>query len=75
MTASEQITVKQLYELCKIELNKGNGDLPIVIADDNEGNGFHGMFYGFTRPTEEDKDCFDIYDSQEDDPLKVIVLG
>lgn len=51
----KQITVKELYELCKAEIAKKNGDKFIVISDDNEGNGFHGLFYGFTPADEEIK--------------------
>ena len=39
-----QITVKELYKLCKQEIDEGKGNRMIVVADDNEGNGFHGMF-------------------------------
>lgn len=40
------ITVKQLLAMCKEQLNKGNGDKYILISDDDEGNGFHTLFYG-----------------------------
>lgn len=69
----EQITVKELYKFCKAEIANGNGDKFIVISDDNEGNGYHGMFYGFTPV---DKDCVDyIYDSQHMSPEDTIILG
>lgn len=41
---NKQMTISILFELCKKEIAKGNGDKNIVISDDNEGNGFHGMF-------------------------------
>lgn len=70
----EQIKVKQLYELCKAQVEKGNGDKYIVVADDNEGNGYHGMFFGFT-----DKNIEDILDliseTEVDDYNKLIILG
>jgi hypothetical protein len=50
----------------------GNGDKMIVVADDNEGNGYHGLFYQFT---EADDFVDAIYDSQSTDPDKIIVLG
>lgn len=68
-----QLTVEMLYELCKEELKKGNGNKKIVVSDDNEGNGYHGMFYGFT-PSWEGMEG-DIYDSQETDVKNLIVLG
>ena len=76
--APTQMTPKKLLELCKQAVANGYGDDPIVLSDDNEGNAYHGMFYGFTKPGVDaslDDYDFPIYDSQEDDPTKVIVLG
>lgn len=42
------ITVNDLYEMCDIEIKCGFGDKVILISDDDEGNGFHTLFYGFT---------------------------
>lgn len=70
-----QITVKRLRELCDIYVNNGYGDRLIVISDDNEGNGFHGMFYGFTIVDDEEKDAYPINDSNSDDIEKIIILG
>lgn len=42
------ITVNQLLELCLNQMEKGNGDKHILISDDDEGNGYHTLFYGFT---------------------------
>ena len=58
----EQLTVKELYKFCSIEIAKGNGNKHIVVADDNEGNGYHGLFYAFTPCTKESQ--HDIYDSK-----------
>lgn len=68
----KQMTVKRLLALCQKEVDKGNGDKNIVISDDNEGNGYHGMFYGFTAV-----DGFedDIYDSRTNSPKDTIILG
>ena len=71
------MTVKALLKFCQQEIKNGNGNKKIVISDDNEGNGFHGLFYGFTTlDTDNDKDAFrnDIYDS-EDDLEQLIILG
>ena len=51
-------------------------DRKIVISNDNEGNGFHGMFYEITYEHDdlvEFKD--DIRDSCETDPDKIVILG
>lgn len=69
----EQIKVKELYELCKAQIDKGNGDKYIVVADDNEGNGYHGMFFGFSEDVEDYINL--INDSQIIDADKLIILG
>jgi hypothetical protein len=71
----EQLTVKQLKKFVDKAIREGYGDRMIVISDDNEGNGFHGMFYGFTTFTQKEKNYFNIYDSHSDDPDKIIILG
>ena len=75
----EQMTVKQLLELCKQEVEKGNGNKIIVLSDDNEGNGYHGMFFGFTSKVKDIKDCTEngtiVYDSHSDNPKEIVILG
>lgn len=41
------MTVKELYLLCKKEVEKGNGNKKIILSQDDEGNGGYEMFYGF----------------------------
>ncbi len=41
------ITIKDLYKLCKEQIVKGNGDKVIMLSDDDEGNGYHYMWYSF----------------------------
>ena len=69
----EQMTIEKLYELCKMQVQAGNSKKKIVISDDNEGNGYHGLFYGFTPVTEEFED--DIYDSLSKSPDDTVILG
>jgi hypothetical protein len=75
----EQLTVKQLYLLLGQEIKNGNGDKAIVVADDNEGNAYHGLFYGVTSDLKDICEAFEysngLYDSQEKDPRKVVILG
>lgn len=42
------ITVKELAGFCLKQIEKGNGDKHILISDDDEGNGYHTLFYAFT---------------------------
>lgn len=75
----EQITIKMLYEMAKQEIEKGNGDKLIVLSDDNEGNGYHGMFFGFTSKVKDIKDCTEdgtnVYDSHSNNPKEIVILG
>lgn len=45
------ITVTELMELCKRQIANGNGDKKIMISCDEEGNGYHGLYYDFTPAT------------------------
>lgn len=42
------LTVNQLLLFCEEQVRKGNGDKHIIISDDDEGNGYHTLFYAFT---------------------------
>lgn len=59
----EQVTIKRLYEYCKKRIENGEGDKKIIISDDNEGNGYHGLFYGFTDMS---KEYFDLVSDSTD---------
>ena len=72
---SKQITVSKLKALCDKQIKLGNGNRMIVISDDNEGNGFHGLFFGFTTIDKSEKDGFPIYDSVSENVDEIIVLG
>lgn len=70
---NKQITVKELFEYCKQAIKEGHGDKNIVISDDNEGNGYHGLVFGFTEDVESFTD--DIYDSETNSSKDTIILG
>ena len=53
-------TVNELLELCKQEIENGNGDRKILLSDDDEGNGYRALYYAFT-PAEE------LFKDDEDD--------
>lgn len=50
------ITINELLEMCKRQVKKGNGNMGICISDDEEGNGFHGLYYGLEPIIEMDKE-------------------
>ena len=75
----KQLTVLNLFKLLEQEVRNGNGNKVIVVADDNEGNAFHGLFYGITSEPNDIKENIEnsngIYDSQERDLNKIVILG
>ena len=46
------ITVKQLKEYCEEVIKAGHGNKVIMISQDDEGNGYHYLWYSFCEPTE-----------------------
>lgn len=50
---NKPITINQLKEYCEKQIKKGNGDKVIMISDDDEGNGFHYLWYSFTEIEDE----------------------
>ena len=49
---AEVITVDELKMLCLKASAKGLGDRKIMISQDDEGNGFHALYFAFTMPKE-----------------------
>lgn len=71
-----QLTIKDLKRFVDEQMKKGNGDKFIVISDDNEENGYHGLFYQFTDDVEDIEMLSDmVYDSVEVNPNKIVILG
>lgn len=42
------LTINELKKECEKEIKKGNGDKVIMISQDDEGNGYHYLWYAFT---------------------------
>lgn len=42
------LTVRDLALLCSKAIQNGHGDKKILLSNDDEGNGFHELFGGFT---------------------------
>ena len=57
-------TVNELLELCKQEVENGNGDRKIFLSNE-EGNDYHALYYDFTPAEELFVDEYGEYD--EDD--------
>lgn len=75
----KEITVKDLYFALAKEMTNGNATKKILVADDDEGNGYHPIYFAVT-PMEnferEDLDCCFLHGVDVDDALEnYIVIG
>ena len=64
------VTINRLLELCKEQIAKGNGDKKILLSNDDEGNGYHEMYYEIT----EDVAGNDMW-GQIEHPEEYVILG
>lgn len=69
--------LKNLYQACKQLMKEGHGEKSLIVAADNEGNGYHGMFFTLTVITPENADGFVglIGDNAEPNIYNLIVVG
>lgn len=68
------MTVNELMASCKEQIALGNGSKHILVSDDDEGNGFHTLFYSFSN----DSDLLDMALELEHDTHtkdEIVVLG
>lgn len=72
-----QIKLKDLYKDCKKLMEAGHGEKSLILSDDNEGNGYHGMFFTLTVINKDNKNDFSglIYDNNEPNLENMIVVG
>ena len=71
------LTVEDLLKYCQEEIKNGHGDCSIMISDDDEGNGYHYLWYSFQMAEnlfscEDDEFCLDENIAPKD---KTIILG
>lgn len=70
------ITVKTLKKLVDEQIKHGNGDKIVLLSCDDEGNGYHTLFYGFTAELESLKMISEwglFHDNN--DPNEAVILG
>jgi len=74
---AKQIKLKDLYAACKEQMALGNGEKVLVVSDDNEGNGFHGMFFTITPIEPKMKGYYEslIMDSCETNADNILLVG
>ena len=68
------ITVAELYKDVKFLMSEGCGDKVVLISDDDEGNGFHTLFYLFAYKPEDVKPYASTF-PHRNDPDDVVLLG
>jgi hypothetical protein len=66
-----QIKLKELLQICKEEVKKGNGDKIVLISADEEGNQFNELYYGFSSANDYDDSVLNTKFDKSD----VIILG
>ena len=68
------VTVNMLLKYCKEQVKKGNGDKVVLISSDDEGNGFHTLFYEFTDDKESLEALSELF-HDGNNPDEVVILG
>lgn len=67
---SKGLTVNALCVECMRLIAEGKGERHVQISMDDEGNGFHTLFYGFTEDNKEDYPYHDDVDMED-----IVLLG
>lgn len=69
------ITVKDLALLCMEQINKGNGNKHVLLSDDDEGNGYHTLFYSFMDKPEDIAACLEYEHDRTHTKDNCVILG
>lgn len=71
------LTVKDLLSACKEAVKEGYGDRVVMLSDDDEGNGYHTLFYAFTSDKDMLRYIFEDHLLHDDGykPEDIIILG
>lgn len=77
--SSKTITVDMLKKMCESMSKRGFGKKKILISNDDEGNGYHELFFSFTETgamiKESDSYMLPHGVSHEDAVKNYIILG
>lgn len=71
------LTLAELKKLVDLEILKGNGDRVVMLSNDDEGNGYHYLFFAFENAEDlEDDDALEMsLDERVAKVNKTIILG
>lgn len=70
---NKPLKVNDLLKICKNAVDNGLGDKYVFISQDDEGNGFHALFFSFTTDVKNYADV--LYQLNDEDLEDVIILG
>lgn len=54
----EPLKLKDLYKAIQEQILKGNGDKVVMLSNDDEGNGYHYLWYAFITGKEMEVDDY-----------------
>lgn len=70
------LTVKDLLRECQRAIRNGYGNKIVLISQDDEGNGFHTLWYGLQCDKKEVKETLEWCPAHDDnDADDVVLLG
>lgn len=68
------ITINMLKVFCEKAIADGYGNKIVLISEDDEGNGYHTLFYQFTTDENEIEQCAYLFHDRNN-PKDVVLLG
>ena len=68
------ITVKDLKKFCEDAIKNGHGNKTVLISCDDEGNGYHTLFFEFITDKETINQCAYLFHDMNN-PNDVVLLG
>lgn len=68
------MTVNELKMFCEIAVRNGYGDKVVLISTDDEGNGYHTLWYEFMTDIAAINNCAYLF-HDNNNPNDVVLLG
>lgn len=72
---AHHLTIDELYAILAEEKKNGNGKKKIMISTDDEGNGYHPLFFGVTQISDDFSYATFYSISFEDAKKNCVILG
>ena len=70
------ITLKELKAIVDNGVRHGYGNKVVLLSDDDEGNGYHTLFFGLTTNKKDVAETLKYaFDHDGHDPKDVVILG